>query len=58
MSSRPMLAPFPVITDGDMTTTITSAIVNSRTPLYRGGPKKLDRKERINSDIKQIKISE
>jgi hypothetical protein len=25
---------------------------------YRGGPKKLDRKERINSDIKQIKISE
>jgi hypothetical protein len=24
----------------------------------RGGPKKLDRKERINSDIKQIKISE
>jgi hypothetical protein len=26
MSSRPMLTPFPVITNGDMTTTITSSV--------------------------------
>ena len=41
---------------GKMVVTILSAVAVAER--HRGGPKKLDRKERINSDIKSNKISE